>query len=147
MYLSTFDSCSRFKTKGECYGPGMGNSTCEFNDTEGVCKANYSKSWTSTGTQGLLTNFGKCSNFGKIILKKNTSNIPYKLNESSTKRHLSLNKRVLYEKKKKRCTLRQAAIAVKKRLVVLKIYRKKNPTSLASKTLNSDIKYLTKKYI
>ena len=74
MYLTNFDSCSRFKTKGECHGPGMGNSTCEFNNTEGVCKANYSKSWTNgasrnvdraNGTQGLLTNFGKRLKFGK----------------------------------------------------------------------------------
>jgi hypothetical protein len=41
MYTMEYDSCSRFRTKSECVGPGLNNSTCVF--TNGKCVADYTK--------------------------------------------------------------------------------------------------------
>jgi hypothetical protein len=104
---------------------GLGGTQCRWNPVLRKCKAN---------------------SFGKIHLKKDTSGFKYKLSDTQPKRLKILNLRIKYEQKKKRSTLRQAAVAVKRRLVVLRTYRK-NKNKKQSKILNIDIKYIDNKYL
>jgi hypothetical protein len=125
LYKTDYDSCERFNSKQNCKGLGMSGKPCEWNDILRKCKA---------------------SAFGKVMIKlrKDTSGVKYKLSDTQAKRRKSLVKRVNHEKKKKK-NLRQAAIAVKRRLVVLRTYNKKNKK--LSKVLSSDIKYIDNKYL
>jgi hypothetical protein len=41
LYTFEYDSCSRFRNKSECVGPGLNNSTCVFK--AGRCVADYTK--------------------------------------------------------------------------------------------------------
>jgi hypothetical protein len=92
-----------------------------------------------------LFEFGKSK--VRIKLKPNKTGIKYTLSDTTTKRRKSIHKRILAEKVKKGSSLRDAAVAFKRRLVVLRTYRKKNKNSKAYKTLNSDINFITKKYL
>ena len=44
LYTYDYDSCSRFKTKDTCVGPGLNDSTCVFQN--GRCQADYSKKYS-----------------------------------------------------------------------------------------------------
>jgi hypothetical protein len=125
LYAMDYDSCERFSTQRDCKGLGLGGTQCRWNPVLRKCKAN---------------------SFGKIHLKKDTSGFKYKLSDTQPKRLKILNLRIKYEQKKKRSTLRQAAVAVKRRLVVLRTYRK-NKNKKQSKILNIDIKYIDNKYL
>jgi hypothetical protein len=132
-YPLNYDSCDRFRNQQDCHGPGINNSTCQWKNNK--CQANYD----------LPYSFGKVKRKVKIHLKKAKTH--YSLKDNAQKRHRDLNLRVKLEKKKKKCNLRQAAIAVKRRLVVLRTYRKNNPKMKKQRDiLNSDIKFLDKKY-
>lgn len=62
MYTYDYDSCSRFKTQKDCYGPGLNNSTCVYQN--GRCQADYTKSFV----------------FGKKKIKKSKNKIKVKRN-------------------------------------------------------------------
>lgn len=103
--------------------------------------------WTEVETGKVkyqVTNFGKKTKI-KLVLKKNVKFV-YKLSDTPSKRHSQIHKRILAEKKKKKTTLRKAAVAFKRRLVVLRTYNKiKSPKAYF--ILNSDINYISKKYL
>jgi hypothetical protein len=123
-YTNDYDSCERFKVQKECVnGKGLGYKPCVFNN--GVCKSSFGKSSV------------------KIELKKNESGIKYKLSDNVKTRHAQIDKRIRFEKKIKG-NLHDAAVAFKKRLVVLRTYNKHKPSKY--KILNSDINYINKKY-
>ena len=69
----------------------------------------------------------------------------YKLNDTNFKRRRSLNETIKYEAKKTRKTIKQAAIAKKGRLNILRIYRRFKKIGHCN-TLTKDMKYLDKKY-
>jgi len=89
-------------------------------------------------------------NFGKSRIKidlKPAIGGKYKLNDPTNKRHQQIHKRILAEKKLKGGSLRKGAIAFKRRLVVLRTYRKSKNKSKYYKILNSDINYINKNYL
>jgi hypothetical protein len=131
LYKPDYDSCNRFLTQRDCKGIGMGGKDCRWEPIARKCSTSA---------------FGQRKKV-KIVLKKDTSGIKYKLSDSVAKRRSSLIKRIAHEKKKKKCTLRQAAIAVKRRLVVLRTYRKNSKNKKQSLILSKDIKYIDSKYI
>jgi len=131
MYEINYDSCSRFKKKDECYGPGLNNSTCEF--VGGKCQANYSKPFSSFGKKVV-----------RIKLRKDNSGVKYSLSMSQLSRRKAINARIKIEAKKLK-SIKKGAVAVKKRFVVLRTFNKKNSKKV--KVLNSDINYITKKYL
>jgi hypothetical protein len=66
----------------------------------------------------------------------------------TVQRQKALVKRILFEKKKIGKTLRQAAVAIKKRLVVLRTFRKNKPKFKKQiSILNKDINFINKKYL
>jgi len=130
MYALDYDSCSRFRNENDCSGAGINNSTCEWKNKS--CRANYN----------LPFSFGKVK---KIYLKKAKGH--YSLKDNSSKRQSDLIKRIKYEQKKTK-NLKKAAVAVKRRLVVLRTYRKNNPSMKKQvNILNKDIKFIDKKYL
>ena len=134
MYPLNYDSCSRFTNSKTCKGPGLNNSTCYYENN--VCKADYTKIYSN--------GFGKKV---KIALKHDKSGKKYKLSDNFSKRHKTLIYRINFEKNKKQISLRKAAIAIKKRLSVLKIYRKNNPKMKKQiKILSDDIKFINNKF-
>jgi hypothetical protein len=131
LYKPDYDSCNRFLTKNNCKGLGLGEKPCVWEPIQRKC---------------VTSAFGRRKKV-KIVLKKDTSGIKYKLSDSPVKRRKALVGRIAFEKKKKKCTLRQAAVAVKRRLVVLRTYRKNSKNRKQSLILSSDIKYIDKKYL
>jgi len=133
MYLQNYDSCQQY-TKETCNSKrGLGNSKCVYINNK--CTAEYNVH---------VPNFGKSKN--KINLKKDKSGIVYSLTMPQAQRRKALVKRIEFEKKKTGKTLRQAAVAVKRRLVLLRTFRKnKNTTQFA--ILNKDINFIDKKYL
>ena len=132
MYPMRYDSCSRFTKEPDCNtGVGLKNKNCVFDYEEKICKSSFGKK--------------KKISKVKIPLKKSLSGIKYHLSDSDNIRHKSIQKRIKFERLKKKGTLRNAAVAFKRRLVVLRTYRKKNPKLY--KILSKDIKYIDKKYL
>jgi Mor family transcriptional regulator len=69
---------------------------------------------------------------------------PYKLSDGSRKRHQAIDKKINHDTK--RMGSRKAALAKKRRLGVLRIYRKyRRPKEC--KILTKDMKYIDKKYL
>jgi hypothetical protein len=134
MLTGNYDSCSRNDNKEtECNSSkGLGNSACVYNQQSKKCKANY-------------TQFGKKK--VKFILKKESSGIKYNLKMPQKQRRNALIKRIIFEGKKLKIKPRQAAIKVKKRLVVLRTFRKNNLRFKKQVSLlNSDINFINKKF-
>jgi hypothetical protein len=123
LYTMDYDSCSRFNTMENCVGPGLNGTVCRYKNNACVSSMEFG---------------------AKIKLKKNTSGIKYSFNDSQPKRRRAINQRIKFEKKKLK-TLRKAAVAFKRRLVVLRTFNKKNKKY--KKILTKDINYITDKYL
>ena len=135
MYALNYDSCSRFTNETSCnVGAGLANSKCEYINNK--CTADYSNK----------VGFGKRKRV-KIILKKRVfpNSMKYSLKDTTPKRHKILVSRVNFEKKKRNFSLREAAVAVNRRLNVLRIYNKNNQKNTL--ILTKDMNYIRKKYI
>ena len=83
----------------------------------------------------------------RITLKKSSrvpNGSPYKLSDGSRKRHQAIDKKIKHDTK--RMGSRKAALAKKRRLGVLRIYRKyKRPEEC--EILTKDMQYINKKYL
>jgi len=159
MYKLDHDSCNRFTNERDCTsGRGLTNSKCYY--IKGICKAEYTLNQKDKEDkqQKKLNYFGKKLNyfgkklnyFGKksIILKKDTSGIKYAFNLPQIQRQRALIKRILFEKKKTGKKEHEAAIAVKRRLVLLRTFRKNKPQFKKQiNILNKDINFINNKYL
>ena len=78
------------------------------------------------------------------LTKKNVRH-RYKLKYSKRKRRMAINEGVMTESRKRRMTIKRAAVSKKGRFNVLRIYRKnKNPS--ACRKITKDMRYMDKKY-
>ena len=104
----------------------------------------------SQDLQGLKTMMVSQSG-GQVVLPrlkpstKKKNKYSYKLNGTKRQRRKALNEGVVSEMKKRNITLKNAAIAKKGRLNMLRIYRRKSDVE-ACKTITDDMAYLDKKY-
>jgi len=159
MYLSTADTCNRFRSIIDCNsGKGLGNTSCYYDKKNKICKADYQGVHQKfkdvdnmeyySEQAGFDLQFGKRKVKVKIPIKKEVSGIKYTLTMSQKERQKALVKRILFEKKKTGKTLKKSAIAVKKRLIVLRTFRKNNSKFKKQITiLNKDINFINKKYL
>ena len=81
-----------------------------------------------------------------VVLQKYNTGPKYKLSDSDIKRHSVLSSYVNLKSKKDKKSKKVIAIEKKRRLNVLRIY-KKNSNKKHCKIITSDMIWLTKKYI
>ena len=115
-------------------------------------KTNSKKTQKSKGskkaTKTKKSRKGKNTKVVKITLRKvGKKNVrhPYTLNATSKKRHMAIAEGVNKEAKKTNRTRKQAAVAKKARLNVLRMYRKNN-NSKHCNIITRDMKYMDTKY-
>ena len=162
MLTNDHDTCNRFRKKLDCrHGRGIGSAPCYYDKANKICKADYSirirnqypskfnkvKELEEYSKTAGFTLFGKKGKKRKvkIQLRKDRTGIKYTLKMSASQRHKALVKRINKIKKSGK-TLRQSAVAVKRRLVVLRTFRKNKGLSSEISKLNNDIKYIDKRF-